>query len=243
MPANIVSASVAVGDDNSAAQAFLDSAQEFDVFESVDGDLRDSILNSFGQLNVSGAQHSDRLMVSDPMSSSLHAASGGGGGGSDLDGLEPPPRSMPHGQGGEGRHGGAGPSGLHSGGHGGSGGLGAGPRDGPSPRRDVKPRGQGYRKLWQQVTKVSKGQRLQDNMGLAFSDMTVEDLLRIVLKLAPQESAIDAVSQGLYYLDSSALAALLKELSKQGHLKRSVEIFDWLRSLEPSHELAGLCDL
>lgn len=58
-----------------------------------------------------------------------------------------------------------------------------------------------------------------------------------------QESAVDAVAQGLYYLDSSALAALLKELSKQGQLKRSVEIFDWLRSLVPSHDLAGLCDL
>lgn len=54
---------------------------------------------------------------------------------------------------------------------------------------------------------------------------------------------MDAVAQGLYYLDSSALAALLKELSKQGQLKRSVEIFDWLRSLAPSHDLAGLCDL
>lgn len=37
-----------------------------------------------------------------------------------------------------------------------------------------------------QVTKVGKGQKLSDGMGLAFSDMTVEDLLRIVLKLAPQ---------------------------------------------------------
>lgn len=73
--------------------------------------------------------------------------------------------------------------------------------------------------------------------------MTVEDLLRIVMKLAPQESAIDAVEQGLYYLDSSAMAALLKELAKQGNVKRSVEIFDWLRSLPPTHELANLCDL
>ena len=29
----------------------------------------------------------------------------------------------------------------------------------------------------------------------------------------------------------------------QGHLRRSVEIFDWLRGLEPSHELHHLCDL
>ena len=71
----------------------------------------------------------------------------------------------------------------------------------------------------------------------------VEDLLRIVLKLAPQESALDAINQGLYYLDSSATAALLKELAKQGSIKRSVEIFDWLRALPSTHELAHLCDL
>lgn len=108
--------------------------------------------------------------------------------------------------------------------------------------KDAK-RGQGYRKLWQQVTRVGKGQKLAENAGVPFSDMTVEDLLKIVLKLAPHESAVDSVEQGLYFLDSSALAALLKELSKQGQLKRSVEIFDWLRSLDSSHELAALCDL
>lgn len=104
-------------------------------------------------------------------------------------------------------------------------------------------RGQGYRKLWQQVTRVGKGQKLAENAGVPFSDMTVEDLLKIVFKLAPHESAVEGVEQGLYFLDSSALAALLKELAKQGQLKRSVEIFDWLRSLEPTHELAALCDL
>eukprot|EP00195_Chlamydomonas_chlamydogama_P002941 CAMPEP_0202920168 /NCGR_PEP_ID=MMETSP1392-20130828/76710_1 /ASSEMBLY_ACC=CAM_ASM_000868 /TAXON_ID=225041 /ORGANISM="Chlamydomonas chlamydogama, Strain SAG 11-48b" /LENGTH=991 /DNA_ID=CAMNT_0049613653 /DNA_START=44 /DNA_END=3019 /DNA_ORIENTATION=+ len=115
------------------------------------------------------------------------------------------------------------------------------PRD--SPRARDKQRGQGYRKLWQQVTKVSKGQKLHESGGLPFSDMTVEDLLRIIMRLAPQDSSIEAIEQGLYYLDSSALAALLKELAKQGHIKRSVEIFDWLRSLETTHELAPLCDL
>jgi pentatricopeptide repeat domain-containing protein 1 len=39
------------------------------------------------------------------------------------------------------------------------------------------------------------------------------------------------------------MAALLKELSKQGYLKRAVEIFDWLRGLDSSHELSSLCDL
>ncbi|PNH11429.1 hypothetical protein TSOC_001797, partial [Tetrabaena socialis] len=110
-----------------------------------------------------------------------------------------------------------------------------------SPRKHPQ-RGQGYRRLWQQVTKVSKGQKLQDNLA-SWPDLTVEDLIKITLKLAPQESAVDAIKQGLYYLDSSAMAALLKELAKQGYLKRAVEIFDWLRGLEPGHELSGLCDL
>eukprot|EP00967_Tisochrysis_lutea_P149341 scaffold286885_cov21-Tisochrysis_lutea.AAC.2 len=53
----------------------------------------------------------------------------------------------------------------------------------------------------------------------------------------------DLPMQGLYYLDSSATAALLKELSKQGQLKRAVDIFDWLRGLPSGHELSHLCDL
>jgi pentatricopeptide repeat domain-containing protein 1 len=78
-------------------------------------------------------------------------------------------------------------------------------------------RGQGYRKLWQQVTKVGRGQKLGDNSeAVPFSDMTVEDLLRIIRALPPEDSAVAAVSRGLFYLDSRALAALLKELHKVG---------------------------
>jgi hypothetical protein len=40
--------------------------------------------------------------------------------------------------------------------------------------------------------------------------MTVEDLLRIIRGLPADISAVDAVARGLYYLDSRALAALLK---------------------------------
>lgn len=46
-----------------------------------------------------------------------------------------------------------------------------------------------------QVTKVGKGQKLSEAGGLQYCDMTVEDLLRIVMKLAPQESAVEAVEQ------------------------------------------------
>lgn len=52
--------------------------------------------------------------------------------------------------------------------------------------------------------------------------MTVEDLLRIVRSLPPEESAVAAVSRGLFYLDSRALAALLKELAKVGLSNRCV---------------------
>lgn len=64
---------------------------------------------------------------------------------------------------------------------------------------------------------MGRGQKLGDNAeAVPFSDMTVEDLLRIVRSLPPEESAVAAVSRGLYYLDSRALAALLKELHKVG---------------------------
>lgn len=67
------------------------------------------------------------------------------------------------------------------------------------------------------MTKVGRGQKLGDNHeAVPFSDMTVEDLLRIVRSLPPEESAVAAVSRGLFYLDSRALAALLKELHKVG---------------------------
>ena len=73
-----------------------------------------------------------------------------------------------------------------------------------------------WRAGWQ-VTKVGRGQKLGDNAeAVPFSDMTVEDLLRIVRSLPPEESAVAAVSRGLFYLDSRALAALLKELHKVG---------------------------
>ena len=65
------------------------------------------------------------------------------------------------------------------------------------------------------MTRVGRGEKLGESVGaLPFEDMTVEDLLRIVRGLPPEESAINAVARGLYYLDSRALAALLKELAK-----------------------------
>ncbi|CAL8469671.1 g9212 [Coccomyxa elongata] len=121
--------------------------------------------------------------------------------------------------------------------------AGPGGPGGPAGRGEPE-RGQGYRKLWQQVTKVGRGQKLGEGAeAVPFSDMTVEDLLRIVRSLPPEESAVAAVSRGLFYLDSRALAALLKELHKVGLSNRASELFDWLRSLPENHELAHLCDV
>lgn len=62
-------------------------------------------------------------------------------------------------------------------------------------------RGQGhYRRLWAEVTKVGRGQKLGDGDG-SFPDSSVEDMLQVVRGLAPDASAIAAISQGLYYLD------------------------------------------
>lgn len=62
-------------------------------------------------------------------------------------------------------------------------------------------RGQGhYRRLWAEVTKVGRGQKLGDDEG-GFPDSSVEDMLQVIRGLAPDASAIAAISQGLYYLD------------------------------------------
>ena len=70
---------------------------------------------------------------------------------------------------------------------------------------------------------VGRGQRLGEpgGGGGPFPDMTVEDLLEVVRRLPPEASAVRAISQGLYYLDPGALAALLKELNKSGHTRRA----------------------
>ena len=98
----------------------------------------------------------------------------------------------------------------------------------------------GYRKLWQQVTNVSKGGRLS-NQRQSSGDTTVEDLLEIVLALPSELPSVPAVMNGLHSLDAGALAALLKELNRNRCTQRAQEIFDWLRQLESVHPLSHLC--
>ena len=70
---------------------------------------------------------------------------------------------------------------------------------------DPNRRGQGhYRRLWAEVTKVGRGQKLGEG-DHTFSDSSVEDMLQLVRGLAPDASAVTAISQGLYYLDRQAL--------------------------------------
>ncbi|WIA09188.1 hypothetical protein OEZ85_008599 [Tetradesmus obliquus] len=103
-------------------------------------------------------------------------------------------------------------------------------------------KGQGYRRLWQMVSRVQRGERLSDTSA-GREDVTVEDLVKTVQQLPASASAVEAIAAGLAYLDSRAAAALLKALAKAGLGQRAVEIFDYLRTLEPEHELYSLADI
>lgn len=71
---------------------------------------------------------------------------------------------------------------------------------------------------------------------------TVESLLEIIATLPPHQDAAAVVGPGLQHLDSSALAALMKELGRAGMFKRSVELFDFLRR-QTSPEYTHLLDI
>lgn len=71
----------------------------------------------------------------------------------------------------------------------------------------------------------------------------VEDLIKMVQQLPASASVVEAILPGLSYLDSRAAAALLKGLGKAGLGQRAVEVFDHLRALAPTDELAQLCDI
>ena len=107
----------------------------------------------------------------------------------------------------------------------------------------------GYRKLWQSITSVRKGDKIGASgvvsLTAAPHDFTVETLVKKVLALKSSQSILDAtqLKEGLRVLDSRAVAALLKELAKAGAPNRAGELFDYLRSLPEEDELACLADL
>lgn len=90
-------------------------------------------------------------------------------------------------------------------------------------------------------------QRLQattvNNIHLACLCLQVEDLIKMVQQLPASTSVVEAILPGLSYLDSRAAAALLKGLAKAGLGARAVAVFDHLRTLPPTDELAQLCDI
>eukprot|EP00887_Chlorella_sp_A99_P006645 scaffold3.g6645.t1 len=102
---------------------------------------------------------------------------------------------------------------------------------------------QGYRRLWQSITSVRKGDAAAAQLPSQLPDVTVEGLVRAVQRLKLGRPVTEAVAEGLPFLDSRAVAALLKELSKCGLPHRAAELFDWLRSLAPEDPLARLADL
>lgn len=115
----------------------------------------------------------------------------------------------------------------------------AAPPAAPSPQRSAG----SYRRLWHSITSVRKGDALPAAAGAPGGDVSVESLVKAVQRLRSGQPVMDAVKAGLRHLDSRAVAALLKELSKCGLPHRAAELFDWLRSLPPDHPLSKLADL
>lgn len=109
--------------------------------------------------------------------------------------------------------------------------------------------GSGYRKLWQTIASVRKGEKLSTSELSSVSkepqNFTVETLVKKTLSLKSSQSILDAneLIQGLGVLDSRALAALLKELAKAGVPNRAGELFDYIRSVPEDSDLYNLADV
>lgn len=73
--------------------------------------------------------------------------------------------------------------------------------------------------------------------------VTVEDLLAVVLSPETQQTWFHTLQIGLASLDSSACAALLKELCRKGRSAEAFRIFHWMRSLDDAHEARHLLDV
>jgi pentatricopeptide repeat protein len=105
---------------------------------------------------------------------------------------------------------------------------------------------QGYRRLWQSITSVRKGDKVATTeLNTQPQEYTVDSLVRGIMSLKAGQAVLEAprLASGLRTLDSRAVAALLKELSKAGQQSRATELFDYLRALPEDHQLAPLADL
>ena len=92
------------------------------------------------------------------------------------------------------------------------------------------------------MSSINPGQSLID-IGMPEPALTVEHLVAVIRNLPANQAVIPAVAPGLKYMDSRAVAFLLKDIAKNGLPHRAVEIFDWLRKQPASHELSRLCDV
>jgi hypothetical protein len=102
-----------------------------------------------------------------------------------------------------------------------------------------------YRRLWEQIKAVGRGDGLdaEGRPGLPGPELSVEELVRMVSRLPPDVPCIPHVAPSLQYLDSRAFAAFMKDLAKNGHVARAMELFDWIKDLSPAHDLAALADV
>ena len=93
-----------------------------------------------------------------------------------------------------------------------------------------------------QVTLITHGQSLVD-VAIPEPTLTADNLVSVVRNLPANQPAIPALAEGLNGMDSRAVAFLLKDVAKHGLSHRSVEIFEWLRTLPLTHPLSHLCDV
>jgi pentatricopeptide repeat domain-containing protein 1 len=114
----------------------------------------------------------------------------------------------------------------------------------PSRPANKQPRyaNKGCRRLWEQVKTVGKGHLISSGTRSS-AEWSVEEIVRLVVSLPASACVVTTVAPALHHLDSRAAAALLKELARARQLPRALEIFQWLRSLEPHHPLSSLADV
>lgn len=92
--------------------------------------------------------------------------------------------------------------------------------------------------------KYDKGHKKGAGSSSHRGAFALDDLLWRIRRLPRGARLLDVLEPGLKTLDSRAVAALLKELSKddpQGG--RAHELFDWVTSLPHDHPLSCLCDV
>ena len=101
--------------------------------------------------------------------------------------------------------------------------------------------GGGYKKLWRSITKSKKNNASRkSNQG-----STVESMKQLVISLKSKKSMMESAElyEALCSVDSRALAALLKDLSKAGHQNQSCLLFDYIRQLPEEEPLSTLADI